>query len=310
MSDVRVGGLHLAGYQGEASILTAALVRVAQAVRAQAPDWPLHMQANVTAAGESAQSLFASVEQGQRQLCYMASGYLSARVPELEVLDLPFAVTDRQAAWAALDGTAGHLLAQAVARRTGYQVLGFWDNGFRHISNSVRPIHAPRDCQGLVIRTLDSASYRATLAALGFIPRTTDVKELVRVVRSGEVQAQENPLTNLLNFELWRYHPHVSLSGHFHGVLLLLCPRAWFDGLDRQRQDILREAALQATRQQRQDAAAEDQRALHVLQAQGVQVVPTDALDMAALRAATAEVARARREALPAELLQAYLSRQ
>ena len=65
---------------------------------------------DVTATGEKASDLFASVEAGQRQLAYMASGYLSARVPELAVLDLPFSVQDRAAALAALDGHAGDLL--------------------------------------------------------------------------------------------------------------------------------------------------------------------------------------------------------
>jgi len=300
--------IHLAGYQGEGSILTAALTRLADTLRELAPDWPVVLQNNVPADGETAQSLFASVEQGQRQLCYMASGYLSARVPELDVLDLPFSVTDRQAAWAALDGTAGQMLSQAVARRTGYQVLGFWDNGFRHLSNAVRPIRSPSDCQGLVIRTLDSALYREVLSALGFSARSIDVKDLVRVVQSGEVQAQENPLTNLLSFSLWRHHPFVSLSGHFFGVLLVLCPRSWYAALTHDKQQVLQQAVAVATHQQRLAAAAEDARALVQLQSLGVQVLQPDQLDLDAMRQATAGVARARSQAIAPQLLRAYLS--
>ena len=137
----------------------------------------------------------------------------------VSVLDLPFSVQDRAAALAALDGHAGDLLRDAVARQSGFHVLAFWDNGFRHISNAVRPLRSPADCQGLVIRTLDSELYRQALGALGFKAITTDVKELVRVVQDGTVQAQENPLTNLLAFDLWKHHPHVSMSGHFFGVL-------------------------------------------------------------------------------------------
>ena len=299
--------LHLAGYQGEGSILTAALTRLADTLRELAPDWLVHQQSNVPAAGETAQSLFASVELGQRQLCYMASGYLSARVPELEMLDLPFAVNDRTAALAALDGAAGQWLRQAVAQQTGYQVLAFWDNGFRHISSSVRPIRSPSDCQGLVIRTLDSAVYREALSSLGFSARSIDVKDLVRVVQSGEVQAQENPLTNLLSFSLWRHHPFVSLSGHFFGVLLVLCSRSWYDSLDSSRQQALLGAVEVATQQQRQAAAAEDARALAQLQDLGVQVLKPEALDLAAMKLATAAVRQAHSQALPSELLRAYL---
>ena len=172
----------MAGYQGETSILTASLRVLAQGLETAGWDGAVELMPDVTRTGERAAELFASLEGGSRHLGYMASGYLSHRVPELDVLNLPFAVADRAQALAALDGAAGQLLRQAVERATGLRVLAFWDNGFRHVSNALRPLRTPADCQGLVIRTLDSAAYREALAALGFQPMTTDVKDLVRVV--------------------------------------------------------------------------------------------------------------------------------
>ena len=303
-----VAAVRLAGYQGAKSILTAALHGLAQALGPVGSGWPVHVEADVTAAGETAGELFASIESGQRQLGYMASGYLSARVPELTVLDLPFSVIDRQQALAALDGAAGDLLRAAVARQTGLHVLAFWDNGFRHISNAVRPIRTPADCTGLVIRTLDSAAYRALLDALGFRAVTTDVKELVHVVQTGAVQAQENPLTNLLGFGLWRHHPHVSLTGHSFGVLLLVCSGAWHRGLSSVRRAELQRAVAEATTLQRQLAQAQDSSALAELQALGVQVLGPGDIDLPAMRAATAQVSAGLRQQLPAALLQAYLA--
>ena len=304
--------VRLAGYQGPASILSNALLRFNAVLQSLPVGFSSDVDIDVTAGGESANALsasalFASVESGQRQVCYLASGYLSARVPELGVLDLAFSVTDRTRALAALDGDAGRLLADAVAQKTGYQVLGFWDNGFRHISNRVRPLRTPADCRGLVIRTLDNAGYRATLAALGFEPRTTDVKDLVRVVSSGEVQAQENPLTNLLTFSLWRHHPFVSLTGHYFGVLLLACNRAWFKALSGPQQQALQAAAADATGHQRQLAADADALALIELRGHGVEVLMPSELDMASLQQATWSVNQATRQALSPELLQAYL---
>lgn len=299
--------LHMAGYQGSASILSASLHDLAQALAASGADFDVQVQDDVTATGEKAAELFASVEAGRRQLAYMASGYLSARVPALGVLDLPFSVSDRVAALAALDGEAGALLRQAVARDTGLHVLGFWDNGFRHISNAVRALRTPADCAGLVIRTLDSALYRELLDALGFHAVTTDVKDLVNAVRSGAVQAQENSLTNLLSFGLWQYHPHVSLTGHCFGVLLLVCPRDWYLALSTTQRAALDAAVALATAAQRERAAAQDRLALKQLREHGVSVLEPDQIDLAAMRAATAPVtARLRRE-LPAELLKAYL---
>jgi TRAP-type transport system periplasmic protein len=301
--------VRMAGYQGSGSILTAALNQFAQTVQATT-SLQVQVEIDTPSQGESAASLFASVDQGSRHICYMASGYLSARVPQLDVLDLPFAISDRSAALAALDGAAGRMLAAAVTGQTGYQLLGFWDNGFRHISNQVRPIYAAKDCQGIVIRTLDSASYRAALAALGFTPRTTDVKDLVRMVQSGEVQAQENPLTNLLNFGLWRYHPYVSMTSHYFGVLLLVCHGAWFQALPPEQQAQIQTAATLATQAQRQRAAAEDTLALAQLRSHGVQVIMPEALDKASFRQAIAAIDHQQRQAIAPELLRAYLRSQ
>jgi TRAP-type C4-dicarboxylate transport system substrate-binding protein len=299
--------LRAAGYQGTASILSTSLSSLCEQLRQHADgSWPLEWTPNVTSAGESAASLFASVESGERQLCYMASGYLSARVTALQVLDLPFSVTDRAHALSLLDGYAGELLRQAVEQNSGFKVLGFWDNGFRHLSNSQRPLRHPDDVQGLRVRTLDSALYRDSLNAMGFQALTSDVKELVQWVQTGHVQAQENPLTNYLGFELWRHHPHVSLSGHFWGVLLLLCPMRWYQQLPVNARHQLDEAAWQATRYQRELAAQEDTRALTQLAQLGVQLVLPPEIDLAAFQDRVQPIRQRIESQLPPDLLDAF----
>ena len=296
----------LGGYQPETSILSTALRALAQRLDEAGSGFSSNVETNVTLTGESAQDLFASVEAGNRAICYLASGYLSARVPELSVLDLPFSVTDRAAALNALDGKAGALLTSAVERRTDYKVLGYWDNGFRHVSNHIRPIQCAQDCMGLSIRTLDSANYRQTLASLGFQPITTDAKELVHVVRDRHVDAQENPLTNFMHFALWKYHPHLSMTGHFFGVLLLVCGKHWYDALPRVRRDNLYEAAQAVTALQRQTAAAEDETLIRTLAAHGTRIVLPEDLHQTSMRAATASLAKELRQEIPGELLGAY----
>jgi TRAP-type C4-dicarboxylate transport system substrate-binding protein len=299
--------VRIAGYQGPGSILTRAMQMLAHGLQAEGAGWDLQIEDDVTATGQSAASLFRSVDIGERQICYVASGYLVAKVPSLALLDLPFSVTDRHAALQALDAETGAHLSADVARQSGYQVLAWWDNGFRHLTNGVRPIRSAADCAGLRIRTLDSALYRETLAALGFQPVTTDVKELVRVVADRSVDAQENPLTNFVNFELWRHHPYVSLSGHFFGVLLLVCHRAWFESLSAARQALVRKAAQEATQLQRELAAQEDIKALAVLEQHGTLVLMPDALDIASMREATLGIVARQRQAIKPALLRSYL---
>ena len=299
--------VHAAGYQRPASILSAAMASLCEQLRQDSTAFSeLEWTPNVTAAGESAAALFASVEAGSRQLCYMASGYLSARVPELLVLDIPFSVSDRRDALSRLDGHAGELLRQAVEQQTAFKVLGFWDNGFRHLTNALRPLRHPSDVQGMRVRTLDSQLYRDSLQAMGFEALTCDVKELVQWVRTGHVQAQENPLTNFLGFELWRDHPHVSLSSHFWGVLLLLCPMEWYQRLPNSAREDLASSAHQATCLQRELAAQEDARALARLTELGVQIVMPQDMDIAAFRAKVAPVRRQVETHLPTALVQAY----
>jgi len=299
--------LRIAGYQGPSSILTQGLACLVETLKQSGWTSDIDWVPNVTDHQEKAADLFASIENGNRHIGYMASGYLSARVPELEVLELPFTIDNRETALAALDRFAGEILRQAVHEKTGFHVLGFWDNGFRHLSNAVRPIQQPSDAIGLKIRTLDSALYRATLDAIGFKAVTSDVKDLVSWIDQDIVQAQENPLTNYMGFELWKHHPYVSLTHHFYGVLLLVCPLAWYDTLNQEERQLLAHAVKASTALQRQLAAEQDAITLVRMQDIGVKVLPKDALDMQAFHKSVESISLSARAQIRKDLLAAYL---
>ena len=117
--------LHVAGYQCPSSILTQGLACLVETLKQSGWKSDIEWLPNVTDHQEKAAELFASIENGSRHIGYMASGYLSARVPELEVLELPFTVDNRETALAALDHSAGEILGQAVHQKTGFHILGF-----------------------------------------------------------------------------------------------------------------------------------------------------------------------------------------
>jgi TRAP-type C4-dicarboxylate transport system substrate-binding protein len=216
------------------------------------------LDGNVTASGQSAAGLLKGVETGAFELCYMSASYLAERVPEFSLLDLPFTINDREQAYRILDGPLAQILADKLAACSGYRLLGFWDNGFRHISNRLRPIREPADCKGMRIRTLLSDLHGRVFRTLGFEPVALDVKHLVESVRNHTVDAQENPLTNFYNFAIYEHHRHLTLSGHFFGAAVLLCHGAGYTSWPAEVRQAVDEAAREATARQREFAAAED----------------------------------------------------
>jgi len=274
--------VHFAGYQPARSVHTRAL----HALRGSSSR-AITITDNIAEHGHKAADLLTLVASGELDGCYFASSYLAERVPALGVFDAPFQAGAREDTFKALDGAQGTRLAEEVAHATEYRVLGFWDNGIRHISNAVRPIRVPSDCAGLRLRTLDNAQHQAAFRRLGFQPMFIDPADLPRAVAEGHVDAQENPLTNMVNFGVHKHHRFVSLTGHLLGIALLLVNRARFDALPIEVRRAFVDAAREATIQQRELAAAEDAACLKMLADAGVSILEPDAIDLAALRAAS-----------------------
>jgi TRAP-type transport system periplasmic protein len=281
--------LHFAGYQPARSVHTRGLRSLRDSVAKRSGGaLAVSVTDSIVTTGRKAADLLTMVEQGNLDGCYFASSYLAGRVAALGRFDQPFQAGSREATFAALGGDIGAALAADVAAGTPYRVLGFWDNGIRHISNAVRPIRTPADCAGLRLRTLDNAQHQTAFRRLGFQPMFIDVADLPRAVADGTVDAQENPLTNMVNFGLQAHHKHVSLTGHLLGIALLLVNRARFDALPVELLGVLQAAARDSEVTQRALAAGEDAECLKLLADAGVAVVGLEAIDLPAFRAAVA----------------------
>jgi TRAP-type transport system periplasmic protein len=290
--------IRFGGYQSAASVHTRALAVFARALEHRlGDDVAVQIAANVATLRHKAADLLQLVESGALDMCYFSSSYLAARAPTLRVLDLPFVIEAREPLYAALDGALGERFQQAIAEATGYLALGFWDNGIRHFSNRARPIRRPADCVGLRLRTQHIAFHQEVFRALGFEPLAIDPSELPAAVRDGRVDAQENPLTNLVNFGIYEHHPYVTLSGHLFGVAPVLVNRERHDAWPEAVRAGVRAALAEATAAQRGFAQADDVTCLARLAEAGSQVLELAAPERAAFAAAVApavDAARAR----------------
>ena len=265
--------LRIGGYQGPRSVHTKGLgVFTSELTASMGDSLALSVEPDITTQGRRAADLWSMVAGDELDICYFSASYLADQVPDLGLLDLPFEISDRTQAYAVLDGPVGRYLADRVAAITPYRVLGFWDNGFRNLSNRLRPIIEPKDCEGLRLRTLDNAFHQQVFRALGFEPKVLDVRDLLPAVVEGRIDAQENPLTNTVNFGIAEHHPFVTISRHFFGTALLLANRQRFDDWPPTLRQAVKQAANAATTAQRRYARDEDAACLEALRAGGSQV--------------------------------------
>jgi len=282
------------GYQPQASIHNEAARRFGERLARTLGDRIVfELIPSVLDLGRPSADLPVMVEKGELSFCYMSTVRFGEWVPELRLLELPFLVRDRATVWRALDGELGALFTRRLDATTPFRVLGLWDNGFRHLTNKVRPIRRPEDCRGLRIRTQGSALHGEVFRALGFEPMAIDIKRFVQEVAGDTVDAHDNPLTSVYVFGVHRHHRHITLTGHFFGASFMLCNARHYRGWPPDVRAAVDEAAREATALQRQLAASEDQDVLAKLDPRENDVIHLTPAEHAAFVAAV-EPVRAR----------------
>jgi TRAP-type C4-dicarboxylate transport system substrate-binding protein len=293
------------GYQKPASIHTRAAVRFGELLKQSLSDRiGFELVADVLALGHKSGELPQMVESGELSMCYISTLRFARWVPQLVLFDLPFLVRDRAAAWRALDGALGQRLQGMLLAQSPYRLLAWWDNGFRHFSNKVRPIRTPADCRGIRIRTQMSPLQGESLRMLGFEPIAEDIKVFVEQVAGDRFQAQDNPLTNIYNFGVHRHHRYITMSGHVYGVACLVCNQAQYDAWPRAVQNTVLAAAREATAFQRRLAAAQDEEILKKLDPAENEVVQLSATEHQAFVTAVKPITERYRRELGDELFE------
>jgi TRAP-type transport system periplasmic protein len=243
---------------------------------------------NIMELGYRAEDILWLVEHGLLTLGYQSSSYLTDRVPELGIVDLPFLFAHTQAARAAMDGALGDLLARKIEERVNYRVLGWFENGFRHISNRVREVRAPADLAGLRIRVLPSKVQARTFELLGAVPMRMDLTQAIEMIAAGTIDAQENPLSNTETYGVHKFHRFHTLSNHFYISRPIFLHRTAFEAWPGDLQRAMRSAVTDAIAFQRELHVQEEEDARKAIAAQGCEIVALSAGEHDAFVAAVA----------------------
>jgi TRAP-type C4-dicarboxylate transport system substrate-binding protein len=251
--------LKFGGYQEPASIHNRAAGRFGELLKERLGERvAFELIGSILKIGGKSGDLVPMTERGELSFCYMSTVRFSKAAPELRILELPFVVKDRATVFKALDGDFGEGARRKIESAMKVRVLGYWDNGFRHLSNRVRPIRRPEDCRGLRIRTQMSELHGETFRTLGFEPLAVDIKDFTEQIGGDRFHAQDNPLTNIYNFGVHNHHRYITLSSHFWGASCFVCNADHYRGWPKDVQAAVDDAAKQATAYQRGLAAAED----------------------------------------------------
>lgn len=228
---------------------------------------------NVMDLGYRGEDVLWMVEDGILTLAYQSTSYLTDRVPELEFADLPFLFRSLEHARSAMDGALGDYLTERIEARIGYRLLGYLENGYRHLSNRLRPVRTPSDLAGMRIRLLPSEMHCRTFELLGAVPVPCDLKIALDAITSGAVDAQENPLANTVAYGVHKLHRHHTLTGHCYLSRGLYVNRSAYDGWPAQFRDAMRSATREAVLFQRQLAVEEESIARKAIEDAGCEII-------------------------------------
>jgi TRAP-type transport system periplasmic protein len=241
---------------------------------------------NIMDHGYKAEDILTLVENGEMTLGYQSSSYLTDRVPELGFVDLPFLFASNAQARAAMDGELGAFLARKTEERINYRILGWFENGFRHISNRLRPVHLPADLKGMKIRVLPSEIQKRTFELLGAIAMRMELTEAVAMIKAGTLDAQENPLANTVTYGVHKFHKFHTLTYHFYISRPIFLHRAAFDAWPDDLKVAVRKAVTEAVAFQRKLAVEEHESSRKIIEDAGCEIVELNAQEHAAFVAA------------------------
>lgn len=183
---------------------------------------------------------------------------LTTFAPTMAVINLPYLFRDREHAYAVLDGEIGDEIMEPLEKQ-GIMNLAWFENGFRNVTNSARPIKTPSDLKGLKIRTPNSPVSLAIFEALGANPIPMNFGEVYTALQQRTIDGQENPLALIHSSRFHEVNKHISLTKHIYSPCVLLISKQFFSRLPENHQQSVIEAAIEARDLQRQESIKREQ---------------------------------------------------
>jgi TRAP-type transport system periplasmic protein len=224
-----------------------------------------------------------AIQGGTIDLTVLNAGLLVGQVKEFGLFDLPFLFESGKEADAVVDGPFGRKLSETLPAKN-LVPLGFWELGFRNLTNSRRPVTKLEDIQGLKVRVVQSPLYIDLFNTLGANAVPLPFPELYTALEQKTVDGQENPVTLINTSKFYEVQKHLTLTRHTYNPQIVVFSKRVWDRLDAEEKKLIEDAAQEAKVFQRAFSREQETKALDAVKAAGMQVVELSAAEIGRIR--------------------------
>jgi tripartite ATP-independent transporter DctP family solute receptor len=226
---------------------------------------------------------------GAQEMMVGSTATLVGITKEMALWDTPFLFNSAQEADAVLDGPIGQKVMDKLAEK-GLVGLVYWENGFRNLTNSKRPVAKMEDLEGIKLRVMQNPVYLDSFKTLGANAVPLPFSELFSALETNTVDGQENPYNTILSSRFYEVQKYLSVTNHVYSPWIVLVSKKWWDQLSKTEQKVLLDAARASRDFERKDTRAEADRALTELKTKGMKVNELPAAEAARMRAKLAPI--------------------
>ncbi|HVL77345.1 MAG TPA: TRAP transporter substrate-binding protein [Noviherbaspirillum sp.] len=220
---------------------------------------------------------------GAQEMMVGSTATLVGIVPEFGVYDLPFLFANEREADAILDGPFGQKLIAKLEEK-GLVGLVYWENGFRNLTNSKRPINRVEDLQGIKLRVMQNPVYIDMFNSFGANAVPLSFSELFTALETGAVDGQENPVNTIQSSKFYEVQKHLALTRHVYSPWIVLASKRWWDGLSADEKKAIHETAIASRDFERRDSREGAAKAVSFLKEKGMQVTEPSEAEIARMR--------------------------
>ena len=208
---------------------------------------------------------------GAQEMMVGSTATLVGITKEMALWDTPFLFNNAKEADAILDGPIGQKVMDKLPAK-GLVGLAYWENGFRNLTNSKRPVTKMEDLDGIKLRVMQNNVFLESFNTLGTNAVPMAFSELFSALETNTVDGQENPFNTILSSKFYEVQKYLTVTNHVYSPWIVLVSKKWWDGLSKDEQKVLMDAARASRDFERKDTRDEAAKAVADLKGKGMQV--------------------------------------